>query len=182
MRFDLEEAIAVLARTPEALRAMLAGVPAGWARGDEGPGTWSPYAVIGHLIHGEKTDWIPRARIILEQGPARPFDPFDREAMLREPQDRSLEALLDEFERRRGESLATLRGWKLTPAHLARRGTHPALGSVTLAQLLAAWVVHDLDHVTQVARVMAKQYTEAVGPWRAYLSVLDDRPEPGARS
>ena len=175
MRFDLEEAVAVLARTPEALRAMLDGAPAGWVRGDEGAGTWSPYAVIGHLIHGEKTDWIPRARIVLEQGEGRPFDRFDREAMLREPQDRSLEALLDEFARRRGESLATLRGWKLGPAELARRGTHPAFGPVTLAQLIAAWVVHDLDHVTQVARVMAKQYTEAVGPWRAYLSVLDDR-------
>lgn len=178
MGFDLEQAITVLERTPTSLRAMLAGLAPAWVRGDEGPGTWSPCAVIGHLIHGEKTDWIPRARIILEQGQGRPFDPFDREAMLREPQDRSLEALLDEFTRRRGESLATLRDWKLTPADLARRGTHPALGPVTLAQLLAAWVVHDLDHVTQVARVMAKQYTEAVGPWRAYLSVLDDRRKP----
>ena len=175
MRFDLEQAIAVLERTPRALRELLGGLPEAWIAGNEGPGTWNPFDVVGHLIHGEKTDWIARARIILEQGPSRPFDRFDREAMFEESRGQTLGDLLGEFERARAENLATLRGWKLSAAALAKPGTHPALGPVTLEQLLATWVVHDLDHVTQIARVMAKQYTDEVGPWTAYLSVLGDR-------
>jgi hypothetical protein len=175
MRFELDQAIAVLARTPAVMRASLDGLPASWLTGNEGASTWSPYDVIGHLIHGEKTDWIPRARIILESGPARPFDPFDREAMLRLDRTRPLGELLGEFTALRAANLDTLRGWKLTAADLAKPGAHPSLGAVTLAQLLATWVVHDLDHVVQVARVMAKQYTAEVGPWTAYLSVLRDR-------
>jgi len=175
MRFDLDEAIAVLARTPGALRESLSGLPSGWIQGNEGPGTWSPFDVVGHLIHGERTDWIPRARIILEHGGTRPFQRFDRVAMFRESKGRTLDQLLDEFARLRSANLDTLRGFELTPADLAKPGTHPELGAVTLAQLLATWVVHDLDHVTQVARVMAKQYASEVGVWTAYLSVLGDR-------
>ena len=174
MRFDLDDATAVLARTPAVMRGLVSGLPAPWIESNEGAGTWSPYDVIGHLIHGERTDWIPRARIILEHGPARPFDPFVRDAMFatrREP----LETLLDTFETLRAQNLEMLRGWRLTPADLAKPGTHPALGAVTLGQLLATWTVHDLDHITQVARVMAKQYTTEVGPWIQYLSVLTDR-------
>src|SRR5215212_1934214 len=173
MDFDLTEGIAVLERTPHTLRAMLAGLPPAWTEANEGPETWSPYDIVGHLIHGERTDWIGRARIILAQGPERRFEPFDRFAMFRESQGKSLAGLLDEFARLRAESLTTLAGWRLTEAQLALKGEHPELGPVTLHQLLATWVAHDLGHVAQTARVMAKQYREAVGPWRAYLPVLD---------
>ncbi len=172
MDFDLKQAIAVLERTPRTLDALLRGLPQAWLHGTEGPDTWSPYDVVGHLIHGEKTDWIPRARTILEHGEGRPFEKFDRQAQFRESKGRSLEGLLDEFAALRAANLDTLQGWKLTAAKLALRGTHPELGPVTLAQLLATWVAHDLDHVYQVARVMAKQYGEAVGPWTAYLKVV----------
>ncbi len=172
MDFELKQGIAVLQRTPEVMDAMLRGLPDAWARGTEGPETWSPFDVIGHLIHGEKTDWIPRARLILEHGEGRPFEKYDRFAQFKESAGKSLGALLDEFAQLRSANLGILRGWNLTPARLGLRGTHPELGPVTLAQLLATWVAHDLDHVHQVARVMAKQYGEAVGPWRAYLKVV----------
>ena len=152
---------------------MLAGLPSGWTDGTEGPETWSPYDIVGHLIHGERTDWIPRAQIILAQGENRRFTPYDRFAQFRESQGRTLAALLDEFARLRAENLVTLAGWRLTEAQLALEGEHPALGAVTLRQLLATWVAHDLGHVAQTARVMAKQYREAIGPWRAYLPVMD---------
>ena len=157
------------------MRRSLAGLPDCWTRGNEGPATWCPHDVVGHLIHGEKADWIPRARIILAHGTTRAFDPFDREASLREGRGRPLAALLDEFTALRVSNLETLRGWNLGPAELEKHGMHPSLGEVTLAQLIATWVVHDLDHVVQVARVMAKQYTDAVGPWIEYLSVLRER-------
>ncbi|GLC25954.1 DinB family protein [Roseisolibacter agri] len=173
MDFDLPTALPVLARTPHALRALLAGLPAEWTDATEGPETWSPYDVLGHLIHGERTDWIARARIILAQGADRRFTPYDRFAQFRESQGKSLGDLLDEFAALRAENLATLEGWRLTDAQLALEGEHPAFGPVTLRQLLATWVAHDLGHVAQVARVMAKQYRDAVGPWRAYLPVLD---------
>lgn len=173
MDFDLTTGIAVLERTPLTLRSMLTGLPPAWTDGNEGPETWSPYDVVGHLIHGERTDWMPRARIILAQGPDRRFAPFDRFAQLRESQGKALADLLDEFVRLRAENLATLAGWGLTEAQLALEGEHPELGPVTLRQLLATWVAHDLGHVAQTARVMAKQYREAVGPWRAYLPVMD---------
>jgi uncharacterized damage-inducible protein DinB len=176
-RFPLPDAIAVLERTPLALRAMLEGLPESWTRATEGEGTWSPFDVVGHLIHGERTDWIPRARHILA-GEGRPFDRFDREAQLAENRNATLRDLLDRFEAARRESLAALRGLKLTPEDLERTGTHPELGPVTLGQLLATWTVHDLDHIGQIARTMAKVYGAAVGPWKAYLSILSDRERP----
>jgi hypothetical protein len=144
-----------------------------WIEGNEGPDTWSPYVVVGHLIHGERTDWIPRAEIILAQGANRRFTPFDRFAQLRESEGKSLNELLEEFARLRAKNLTTLAGWHLTDAQLALEGEHPELGTVTLRQLLATWVAHDLGHIAQIARVMAKQYREAVGPWREYLPVMD---------
>jgi hypothetical protein len=173
MDFDLTSGITVLERTPRTLRAMLAGLPAAWTDATEGPGTWSPYVIVGHLIHGERTDWIARARLILEHGRARPFTPFDRFAQLRESEGRSLGELLDELARLRAENVATLAGWRLTDAQLALEGEHPELGVVTLRQLLATWVAHDLSHIAQAARVMTKQYREAVGPWRRYLPIMD---------
>lgn len=173
MDFDLVSGIAVLERTPRTLRAMLAGLPPTWTDATEGPETWSPYVIVGHLIHGERTDWIPRAQIILDQGPQRRFSPFDRFAQFRESRGKSLVELLDEFARLRAENLSTLDRWRLTDAQLALVGEHPELGPVTLRQLLATWVAHDLGHVAQTARVMAKQYRESVGPWRAYLTIMD---------
>jgi len=171
--FDLRVAIPILERTPATLRALLGGLPSDWTDATEGPDTWSPYDVVGHLIHGEHTDWIPRARIILEQGTNRRFEPFDRFAQFRDSEGKSLAELLDEFERLRAESLATLAGWRLTDAQLSLEGEHPTFGAVTLRQLLSTWTAHDLGHVAQISRVMAKQYRDAVGPWRAFLPVMD---------
>ena len=173
MEFDLARTLAILERTPATFRALLGGLPDELARANEGPDTFSPFDNLGHLIHGERTDWIPRARIVLAQGAERTFAPYDRFAQYRESQGRSVAELLGELDRLRGENLATLRGWKLTERELALEGMHPALGPVTLRQLLATWAAHDLGHVAQTARVLAKQYREAVGPWRAYLPVLD---------
>ena len=173
MAFELGAATEVLARTPATLRALLGGLPSGWTDATEGPETWSPFDVVGHLIHGERTDWIPRARIILAQGAARTFAPFDRFAQGEESRGKKLAELLETFEQLRVGNLATLRGWKLTPAQLELTGEHPAFGTVTLRQLLATWVAHDLGHIAQVTRVMAKQYRDEVGPWREYLPVLD---------
>jgi hypothetical protein len=173
MDFQLIHALEILERTPAAFRALLSGVAEVWSAPNEGPETFSAFDNVGHLIHGERTDWIPRARIILAQGPNRRFEPYDRFAQFRESQGKTLAELLDEFSRLRAENLATLRGWQLSERELALAGEHPALGPVTLRQLLAAWVVHDLGHIAQTTRVMAKQYKEAVGPWREYLPVLD---------
>ena len=175
MTFDLTHGVAILERTPHTFRAMLSGLPPGWTDADEGPDTWSPYVIVGHLIHGERTDWIPRAQIILAQGPARRFAPYDRFAQFRESQGKSLGELIDEFARLRGENVATLLGWNLTDAQLELEGEHPEFGRVTLRQLLSTWVAHDLSHVAQAARVMAKQYRDAIGPWRAYLPIMDRR-------
>ena len=172
-QFDLSNAIAVLERTPAAFRALLAGLPEAWTAPNEGPETFSAFDNLGHLVHGERTDWIPRARIILEHGRTRPFDPFDRFAQAHESRGKSVHDLLGELETLRAESLETLRGWRLTERELALEGEHPALGRVTLAQLLATWVVHDLGHLAQTSRVMAKQYRDEVGPWRAYLPIVD---------
>ena len=168
----LDEATAILARTPATLDALLRGLPDGWIHAHEGGETWSPFDVIGHLIHGEQTDWVPRARIILEHGEARAFDKFDRFAQFELAKGRTLDSLLDEFATLRRASLRDLAALDLTDADLERRGTHPVFGCVTLGQLLATWVAHDLDHVIQVARVMGRQYSDAVGPWRAYLRVI----------
>jgi hypothetical protein len=173
MDFDLPTGIAVLERTPRAFDAMLRGLGPSWTDADEGPDTWSPWVIIGHLVQGERNDWIPRAHIILEQGVNRRFTPFDRFAQFEASKGKTLPELLDEFSSLRADSLVTLAGWRLTDEHLALEGIHPAFGAVTLRQLLATWVAHDLGHIAQTARVMAKQYREAVGPWREYLPVLD---------
>ena len=173
MQFDLSNAIQVLERTPLSFRALLSGLTEAWTTPNEGPETFSAFDNLGHLIHGERTDWIPRARLILEQGTNRRFESFDRFAQYRESRGKTLAQLLDEFASLRAENLSTLRGWNLSERQLALEGEHPSLGPVTLSQLLATWVAHDLGHLAQTARVMAKQYREAVGPWRQYLPVLD---------
>jgi hypothetical protein len=170
----LEEAVAILERTPSAIGALLDGVPETWVRATEGEGTWSPYDVVGHLVHGERADWMERSRHILAGDP-RPFTPFDRTAQFRESEGKSLAELLATFKELRRGNVAELLALNLGASDLARSGRHPDFGEVKLSQLLAAWVVHDLDHVTQIARTMAKVYTEAVGPWAAYLSILRDR-------
>ena len=170
--FNLAETIAVLTRTPATLNALLRGLPEIWVQGNEGKDTWSAFDIVGHLIVGERTDWMPRARIILESGEERPFDPFDRFAHLQESRGKSLEQLLDDFARLRRENLAALQALNLQPEDLKRRGKHPVLGVVTLSELLATWAVHDLTHVHQLSRVMAHQYRDAVGPWSPYLGVL----------
>jgi DinB superfamily len=170
--FVIEEAVAMLSRTPSTLDALLRGLPDGWVAAHEGGDTWSPFDVIGHLIHGERTDWIPRARIILEHGETKPFETFDRLAQFAESRGRTLASLLDEFAALRQDNLRALDALHLAGADLDRRGRHPELGGVTLRQLLATWVAHDLDHVMQIARVLGRQYTDEVGPWRAYLRII----------
>lgn len=170
--FGLSDTIALLSRTPAALNTMLSGLPDIWVRSNEGNDTWSAFDVVGHLICAERTDWMPRVQLILESGEARPFDPFDRFAQIAENEGKSLEEILTEFGRVRTDNLAALRLLDLQKEDLARRGKHPALGTVTLAQLLATWAVHDLNHLHQISRAMAHQYREAVGPWSVYLGVL----------
>lgn len=162
----------MLARTPAVLRSWFLDLPDAWTRANEGPDTWSAYDIVGHLNHGERTDWIPRARIILAQGAERTFEPFDRFAQERESAGKSLAQLLDEFAQSRAANLATIAGWRLSNEQLKLEGVHPDFGAVTLEQLLATWVAHDLNHIAQAARVMAHQYRDAVGPWRAYLGVI----------
>ncbi len=172
MEKNPEYTISLLTRTPAALNALLRDLPEAWTLRGEGENTWSVFDVLGHLIHIERTDWMPRARLVVEFGETRPFDPVDRWAQMRESQGKSLEELLDEFTRLRSGSLAGLRALNLGQEDLARRGRHPALGVVTLSELLAAWAVHDLTHLHQISRIMAHQYRDAVGPWGAYLGVL----------
>ena len=172
MEFELGNAVSILERTPATFRALLGGLDEAWTSPNEGPETFSAFDNLGHLIHGERTDWIGRARIILDQGESRRFEPFDRFAHYRESEGKGLAQLLDEFEELRRQNLGTLRGWQLTDRELALEGEHPAFGTVTLRQLLSAWVVHDLGHVAQTARVMAKQYREAIGPWKEYLPIV----------
>ena len=172
MRFDLAEALPILERTPRVLRELLAGLPEVWTRASEGPGTWSPFDVVGHLVHGERTDWLARAEIILKEGEGRVFPPFDRFAQFEASRGRTLDELLAVFAELRAANLARLRALSLEKADLQRRGRHPELGSVTLEQHLATWVAHDLSHIGQVVRVMGRSYAEAVGPWRAYLPML----------
>jgi DinB family protein len=178
MRFELAAAIDVLRRTPAIVRDLLQGIGGGWARGTEGPDTFSPFDVVGHLIDGEETDWMPRARIILAQGKSRRFEPYDRFRHRARNAGRTLDSLLDEFTRLRAENLRVLESWNLTDAQLAMLGEHPEQGPVTLRELLAAWVVHDLGHIAQVARVMAKQYRPEVGSWVPFLPVLTDHETP----
>jgi len=172
MEHNLPHSIALLSHTPAALDALLRDLPESWTLRNEGEGTWTAFDVVGHLIHGERTDWLPRAKMILQFGESKAFEPFDRWAQQRESQGKSLAQLLEEFARLRSENLAELRALNLRPEDLARRGRHPALGVVTMSQLLAAWVVHDLTHLHQLSRLMAHQYRDAVGPWSKYLGVL----------
>ena len=174
--FVMADAVAVLARTPATLDALLRDLPDGWTRATEGVGTWSAFDVIGHLIHGERADWLPRAKIILGHGESQAFDAFDRLAQFSASEGRTLASLLDEFAALRQASLEELAALRLTNVDLDRRGRHPSLGVVTLRQLLATWVAHDLDHVVQVSRVLATQYADEVGPWRAYLRVVSGTP------
>lgn len=178
--FDLERSMGVLGRTPATLDALLRDADDAVLHATEGADTFSPFDVVGHLIDGEETDWMVRARIILDQGPDRTFAPYDRFRHRTRNAGRTIAELLDEFAALRAANLALLASWSLDDAALDLTAEHPALGTVMLRQLLAAWVVHDLGHLAQVARVVAKQYREAVGPWRGYLPVLDDRPRPAS--
>ena len=172
MDFSLEHAIPVLARTPRVLDTLLRDLPEPWIRGTEGPETWSPYDVVGHLIQGERTDWMPRVEHLLTHGETKPFKPFDRFAQFEASRGNTLAQLLDTFTELRAQSLRKLTQLELGDIDLERPGTHPSLGRVTLGQLLATWVAHDLDHIVQVSRVMGKQYTDAVGPWAQYLRII----------
>lgn len=167
------DTLCILERTPAALRALLGGLPPQWTHPNEGAETFSAFDNVGHLVHGERADWMPRARIILAQSTPRRFEPYDRFAHVHESAGKSMPTLLDEFESARRENVQELRSWTLTDDVLALTGEHPAFGEVSLRQLLATWAVHDLGHLAQIARVMAKQYRDAVGPWRAYLPILD---------
>lgn len=178
MNFDIEASVEVLTRTPATLQSLLGGVSDRWIRGVEGPDTFSPFDVVGHLIDGEETDWMERAQIILARGDDPRFRPYDRFRHRSRNVNRSLESLLSEFARLRTANVELLRSWSLTKADLDLPGVHPTFGRVTLRELLAAWVVHDLGHVAQVARVMAKQYHVAVGPWVQFLPVLTDHEVP----
>lgn len=168
----LDDTIALLARTPAALTALLRGLPESWTSHNEGGDSWNAVEILGHLIHGERTDWMPRTRHVLQAGDSRPFEPFDRLGHLTESEGKSLDALLYEFARLRSDNLDELRAMELTAEDLERRGLHPALGAVTLSQLLATWAAHDLSHLHQLSRVLAHQSRNAVGPWSAYLGVM----------
>lgn len=172
MNFNLEKSIAVLERTPVVLNSLLQNIAVEWTSGNEGGASWSAFDIMGHLIHGEKTDWIPRMEMILAENPDKKFVPFDRFAQLEESKGKNLQQLLEEFKVLREKNIAQLRSKNITAQNLEQKGIHPAFGEVTLSQLLATWVVHDLNHIAQVSRVMAKQYKDAVGPWIAYLRIL----------
>jgi hypothetical protein len=172
MKQDLQQTISVLTRTPATFNALLRDLPAEWTLRNEGEGTWTAFDVLGHLIDGERMDWMPRVTMILRAGESLTFEPFDREGHRREGQGKSLSQLLDEFARVRAENLAALRALDLSQEDLEHRGRHPAFGAVTLSQLLATWAMHDLTHLHQLTRIMAHQYRDAVGPWSAYLGVM----------
>jgi len=172
MEHNLEHTISLLTRTPAALNALLRDLPETWTLRNEGDNSWSAFDIVGHLIHGERTDWMPRVQRVLQHGESRPFEPFDRLGQVRESQGKSLGQLLDEFARLRSENVARLHALNLREQDLALRGRHPALGAVTLSELLATWAAHDLTHLHQISRVMAHQYREMVGPFSRYLGVL----------
>lgn len=174
VNFSFNDARPILRRTPAVLRALLWDLPESWAGGTEGPGTWSPFDIVGHLIHGERTDWIPRTEILLAHGETRPFTPFDRLAQFEASRGKTLYELLDTFAELRAANLVRLESFDLTPEDFGRRGRHPELGACTLGELLATWVAHDLSHIAQIARVMGRQYAAEVGPWRAYLPMLGE--------
>ncbi|WP_407524030.1 DinB family protein [Lacibacter sp. MH-610] len=173
MNYSVTASVQVLERTPVVLKALLEGIDDSWVMNDEGPETFSPYDVIGHLIHGEKTDWVPRAKIILEQGLSKPFEPYDRFAQYEESKGKSVVQLLQEFERVRKQNVQWLQSLNLTNEDLEKKGMHPSLGEVSLKNLLSTWVVHDLTHIAQITRVMAKQYKEEMGPWPSFFRILN---------
>lgn len=173
MDYQYDQAVAILRRTPDTLRALLAGLPDAWTRATEGAETWSAYDVVGHLLHGETTNWIPRVRTILEHGERQPFSTFNRTAMFEESPGKTLEQLLDAFAEARAANLATLDTFGITAEKLALTGVHPSLGTITLGNLLSTWVIHDLNHLGQIVEVMSQQYMTAVGPWKQYLGILN---------
>jgi uncharacterized damage-inducible protein DinB len=172
MKYSLENSYAILERTPAVLKTLLSNLHDDWVMNNEGPETFSPYDVVGHLIHGEKTDWTVRTKIILEFGLSKPFEPYDRFAQYKGSKGKTLQQLLDEFEKLRKENLVWFSGLKLSEADLDKKGMHPVLGEVTLRNLLSTWVVHDLTHIAQITRVMAKQYKEETGPWLEFFRIL----------
>lgn len=172
MEFQLKHALEILEQTPQILHSLIGGLSDPWILTNEGPDTWSPFDVVGHLIHGEETDWIPRGKIILEHGETQTFTPFDRFAFFEKSKGKTLHELLETFARLRKENLRVLEELKLEPSQFELKGTHPEFGPVTLGQLIATWVVHDLDHIEQIVRTMAAQYRNNTGPWKAYLSIL----------
>jgi hypothetical protein len=172
--FELQEAIHLLEHTPGVLTSLLGALPDSWHHANEGGESWSPYDILGHLIHAETTDWLTRTRTILEHGESKPFHPFDRFAQFEHSKGKSTAMLLSDFQTRRMESVRQLKLLNLTDADLEKTGTHPEFGRVTLKQLLSTWVVHDLGHIRQIARVMAKQYREEIGPWEVYLPVVKE--------
>ena len=172
MTFNAEKSYQILERTPTVLKTLLSNLREDWVMKNEGPDTFSPYDVIGHLIHGEKTDWVPRAKIILEFGVAKPFTPWDKFAQYEESRGKTLTQLLDEFERVRKENMQWFNSLQLTETDLEKKGVHPVLGEVSLRNLLSTWVVHDLTHIAQVTRVMAKQYKEEMGKWPEFFRIL----------
>ena len=174
IHFNISEAINILARIPKLLKDFLSKLPENWVMNNEGIETWSPYDIVGHFIHGEKTDWIPRAKIILQSGTDKPFTPFDRFAQKRESKGKTLNDLLAEFALLRANNLAELVKLNLTADDLNKTGIHPEFGEVSLKQLLATWVVHDLGHIAQISRVMSKQFQHECGPWRKYLRIVQD--------
>lgn len=173
MTFQLQHSIQILERTPQVLKTLLQNLSPDWTQHNEGGDTWSPYDVIGHLIHGEKTDWIPRSAIILSDKEDKSFEEFDRFAQFEASKGKTLAQLLEEFEQLRAENIKTLKSWDLQEADFEKEGVHPEFGKINLKQMLATWTAHDLGHILQISRVMAKQYTTEVGPWKQYLRVLD---------
>ncbi|MEQ8523154.1 DinB family protein [Gracilimonas sp.] len=172
MKFNLEHSIEILQRTPAILNEMLSNLPSEWTSANEGPNIWSPFDVVGHLIHGEKTDWIPRMKIILSSQTDKTFQPFDRFAQFEESKGKSLEQLLEEFKNLRNANIEQLKNQKLGSGDFEKKGFHPDFGEVNLSQLLSSWVVHDLNHIAQISRVMANRYKSEVGPWVNYLGIL----------
>ena len=177
MKFNLQQAIRILEKTPMVIRTMLSNLDSTWTRTNEGGDSWSPYDVVGHLVHGEKTDWMPRLEIMMQDGPIQAFKPYDRFAQVEMSKGKSLEELLDAFELLRKENLKTLRSKNISESDLMRKAIHPSLGEITLSQMLSAWTVHDQGHIAQIARVLAKNYTDEVGPWTNFLTILNFTPQ-----
>ena len=175
MKYCIEKALQVLENTPHVLKQLLSGLDDEWVKNNEGGDSWSAYDIVGHLLHGEQTDWIPRIEITLSEGDNKTFTPFDRFAQFEKSKGKTLEGLLDEFAEARSNNIKVFKGLNITEDDLSKTATHPALGTVTLSNLLSAWVAHDLGHIAQISRVMAKQYKNAVGPWQEYMPILHDR-------